>query len=34
MEKAPFELYSKDDAENCLRQASEILKRLREEIEH
>lgn len=33
IEKAPFELYSKGDAENCLRCVAEILKRLREEIE-
>jgi len=33
MEKAPFELYSMDDAEQCLKYAAEILRRLREEIE-
>jgi len=33
MEEAPFELYSKGDAETCVEYAAEILRRLREEIE-
>jgi len=33
IDKAPFELYSKDDAETCVEYATKILRRVREEIE-